>query len=127
MTKEVVHKPKEIRHSVNGWKDGYQETCNTGKHEDAPGDKAFFHDIFLILFERKMKTRVVTNQGIKLIMIAIMTPKASPSPTANRLEIWPWASCATVNKRIKYPVPSGKLNEACDQTVNVLKEEGCKP
>src|SRR5687768_10257850 len=78
-------------------------------------------------FERKMKTRVVANQGAKLIITAIMTPSASPSPAASRLEIWPWASCATVNKRIKYPAPSGKLNEAWDQTVNVLKELGCKP
>src|SRR6266540_6069022 len=42
MTKEIVNKPKEIWHSVNGWKDGYQETCGTRKHEDAPGYQVFF-------------------------------------------------------------------------------------
>src|SRR6266508_1190879 len=106
------------------------DTKKPAAHESTtmlPVIRLFFHGILFIQFERKMKIRVVTNQGTKLIMTAIMTPNASPSPAASRLEIWSWASCATVNKRIKYPAPSGKLNEVCDQTVNVLKELGCKP
>src|SRR5215208_1475254 len=91
-----------------------------------PVIRLFFHDIFFIKLERIMKRRVVTNHGMKLIMTATMTPNASPSPVASRMEIWP-SSCATVNKRIKYPAPNGKFNEVCDQRVNVLKEEGCKP
>src|SRR5689334_23807439 len=89
--------------------------------------RLFFQGILFMRSERKMKRRVVTNQGAKLIMTAFMTPNASPSPAARRSEIWPRASCATANRRIKYPAPSGKLNEECDQTVNVLNEEGCKP
>src|ERR1700752_736954 len=105
--------------------DGRMDTRKPAAQESTimlPVIRLFFHDILLIQFERNIKTRVVTNQGTKLIMTAIMTPNASPSPAASRLEIWPWASCATVYKRIKYPAPSGKLNEVCDQTVNVLKE-----
>ena len=110
--------------------DGRMDTKNPAAQNSMtmlPVIRLFFHDIFFISFERKMKRRVVTNQGTKLIITAIINPNASPSPAANRLEIWPWASCATLNKRIKYPVPSGKLNEVCDQTVNVLKAKGCKP
>src|SRR5688500_4267858 len=112
--------------------DGRMDTKKPAAHESPtmlPVIRLFFHGILFTPseFERKMKTRVVTNQGAKLIITAIMTPNASPSPAASRLEIWPWASCATLNKRIKYPAPSGKLNEVCDQTVNVLKEEGCRP
>src|SRR5687767_4914730 len=94
-----------------------------------PVIRLFFHGILFTPseFERKMKTRVVTNQGAKLSITAIMTPNAIQSPAESRLEIWPRASCATGNKRIKYPATSGKLNEACDQMVNVLKEFGCKP
>lgn len=107
--------------------DGRIDTRKPVAHESRtmlPVIRLFFHGTLFTpsVFERKMKTRVVTNQGTKLIMTAIMTPNASPSPAASRLEIWPWESCATVNKRIKYPAPSGKLNEVCDQTVNVLKE-----
>ena len=105
--------------------DGRMDIKKLVAHESTrmlPVIRLFFHGIFLILFERKMKRRVVMNQGAKLIMTAIMTPSASPSPAASRLEIWPWASYAIMNKRIKYPEPIGKLNEVCDQTVNVLKE-----
>src|SRR6185436_11531615 len=42
MIEKIVNKPKEIRHSVNGWKDRYQETCSTCKHKYAPGDETFF-------------------------------------------------------------------------------------
>src|SRR5687768_2141733 len=106
------------------------DTRKPAAHENTtmpPVTRLFFHGILFIKFERKMKTRVVTNQGMKLTITAIMAPNASPSPAASRLEIWPRASCATVNRRSKYPAPSGKLNEACDQMVNVLKELGCKP
>ena len=92
-----------------------------------PVIRLVFHGILFSMFERKMKRRVVTNQGTKLTMTAIMTPSANPSPAASQWEICPRAACATVNKRIKYPAPSGKLNEVCDQTINVLKEFGCKP
>src|SRR6266498_1361526 len=107
--------------------DGRMDTRKPAAHESTrmlPVIRLFFHGFLFTrsVLERKMKTRVVTNQGTKLIITAIMTPNASPSPTASRWEIWPWASCATVNKRIKYPAPSGKLNEVWDQTVNVLKE-----
>src|SRR5215208_8196279 len=110
--------------------DGRMDTRKPAAHQSTrmlPVIRLFFHGFLCILLQRKMKTRVVTNQGTKLIMTAIMIPNASPSPAASRLEIWPWALCTTVNKRIKYPAPSGKLNEVCDQTVNVLKEDGCKP
>src|SRR5215207_2023009 len=42
MSKQVGNKPKEIRHSVKRGKDGYQETGGKRKHDDAPGDQAFF-------------------------------------------------------------------------------------
>src|SRR4026208_2584582 len=98
--------------------DGRMDTRNPAAQESTrmlPVIRLFFHGILFTKFERKTKRRVVTNQGAKLIMTAIMTPNANPSPAASRLEIWPRASCATVNKRIKYPAPSGKLNEVCDQ------------
>src|SRR6266496_6117206 len=109
--------------------DGRMDTRKPAAHESTimlPVIRLFFHGFLFTrsVLERKMKTRVVTNQHAKLIMTAIMTPKASPSPAASRLEIWPLASWAALNKRIKYPAPSEKLNEVCDQTVNVLKEVG---
>src|SRR5512138_2566853 len=105
--------------------DGRMDTKKPPAHPSKtilPVIRPFFQGIFFARLERKIKTRVVTTQGMKLIITAIMIPKASPSPAASRLEICPWVFCATANKRIKYPVPSGKLNEVCDQTVNVLKE-----
>ena len=110
--------------------DGRIDTRKPAAHASTsmlPVMRLFFHGILCIESESKMKIRVVTNQATKLIMTAIMIPKASPSPVASRLEIYPRVSCATVNRRIKYAAPSGKLNEVCDQTVNVLKELGCKP
>ena len=69
---------------------------------------------------------MVTNQGRKLTMTAIIAPAARPRPRAAFFEIVALLA-AKLNNANKQRVPNGKLKAVCDQAVSVVSEYDCIP